>query len=1479
MPFMGGPKGRALLGGVAAAAIAWYNGPAYDALAGGYDAARNEGFLPPLGSEMVVNGGFNPLLGPDYAGNFVTNGSFNNGSTGWTAAGFTTAGGVFTVDPSVLVVNNGVATVTNSATLDFCCIQQQLTGLTIGVTYALTFDVINNGSGGVARINTLQTLNPGGVVDQATVLGTNNIYFTAGATSYWFGIVVQSTSDTAFLILDNISITVPTLVNGGFSTDATYGSNLIADGTMDAGHDPDAIGGWFIFQNGASTSVMSGGVLTITGDGTNQAGADQAITTVPGTTYELQFTSTGSTVGCQVGTAQGSPALNNSAPTAGTRYIRFGATSSTTWIRFSKTTAATVTVDNVTLRVFSAQPTGWTLKPGNAGTGYEYSKILSGALELFCDGTNTAFADQSFATVVGRFYEVQWTNGGGIGGMSIGTAQGGTQNLNQIVGAAGVVRSRFRALATTTWIRFVKGASGAAWTVDDVSVKEITNGAAIGWYNYGFETVASPFINATTGRANITTNNIRFEQILTTVVGSRYRVRFHSVWTGFLQCSVTTLANVNGVTLLSIGSPTTGLYVEGSFIAQTTTTYLNFNTNNTGGTIDDISVKEIVIELTGRTYGDPVSIVNADFSTNQTLGSEKILNGNFSSAATGNPATGWQLAAGGTATSVISGGVLTLTGDGSNAGVADQNFTSVVGGVYRITYTNGTSGNSLNIATSQFGSDIINGAQFAVGTVQHTFIATSTTTWLRFYRTAASAGTIDNVSIVEITNHSSVGWYLRASGTSTATISGGRLNLTGDNTNNATADQSVTTVVGQLYELNVTAANAFSGNVAIGTSLGGSQNYVAVSVIPVSGTCIVRFSATATTTWIRLYRNSSGGLQLDNVVLRPITNFGKYTKRPATFDEVFAMSTAASVHRSYTDSSGVVLDTGSLGQNFVPNSNTFTAWTFSNATGAAESGWVADTGYTEITDASGTQTGTVTTSGSTAFLPKLNQPYFFRLRVKKDAVSTPWRRIDCSMLGGTTQTVAINLQTDNGDFRKFGASTMTVTDGGTEWIVDTIMINNGTNTGWQMTFTPARTALAITDSGNQGAPTSMAAIRQAQVHYGTTALPFFNTGAVGAVTSNGQNQPRLTYKNGKRQLRVESEQRVQNIANAGLSGATVGSPGTSPTSWGTIIGTTNGLTGSVVGLGTLADGTAYIDFRVQGTATPAQTGLVMIPSPVTATAITASVGQVWSYSLDMALIAGSFANCTAFGLTLTARDAAGAGVEFDGLPVDLRSSLTSTMQRFSRTRTLGSGAARVTPDIRLGFNNNAVIDFTVRISKQQLEQGNYPSEWIPHYATSGTLTRAAEVFQFNGAATGIMSGSQGTVVYRGTLTNTATGFSRRLIGTATSGTLLYINSGSQNVAATYNGSVGVGATFGSGDALSPFGAAMSFDTTGSNRSVVANGGTVAGDANTTSSRSVVYLGRSATLVTGEAGDMYADFVGFCPEQIGNTQKQALAQAA
>lgn len=118
-------------------------------------------------------------------------------------------------------------------------------------------------------------------------------------------------------------------------------------------------------------------------------------------------------------------------------------------------------------------PGSWTMSI--AGGTAVATESPAGTLNLTGDGTNAARGDQSFTTVIGRTYRLAFTAGGTIGNVAVGTAQGGTQNLNI---NSPTTPLYFVATATTTWVRFSK-TTAVSITVSAISCKLVPGNHAL----------------------------------------------------------------------------------------------------------------------------------------------------------------------------------------------------------------------------------------------------------------------------------------------------------------------------------------------------------------------------------------------------------------------------------------------------------------------------------------------------------------------------------------------------------------------------------------------------------------------------------------------------------------------------------------------------------------------------------------------------------------------------------------------------------------------------------------------------------------------------------------------------------------------------------------------------------------------------------------------------------------------------------------
>lgn len=198
------------------------------------------------------------------------------------------------------------------------------------------------------------------------------------------------------------------------------------------------------------------------------------------------------------------------------------------------------------------------------------------------------------------------------------------------------------------------------------------------------------------------------------------------------------------------------------------------------------------------------------------------------------------------------------------------------------------------------------------------------------------------------------------------------------------------------------------------------------------------------------------------------------------------------------------------------------------------------------------------------------------------------------------------------------------------------------------------------------------------------------------------------------------------IADTRTSNAVVGSAANGGTVWEGLQGVSNGLTVEVVGFGVI-DGREYVDVKLSGTATATIGGTPYHPigTSVTVNPVESAPSQAWTYSLEVALIAGSFSNVSSLALSMDARNTAGSAIEFDPGSTNILGA-GATLSTYSRSRTFASTSTitRCVPCIRTGFSSGANINFTLRLARPRLQKGLlFSGNFV---ATSGTaIPRAA----------------------------------------------------------------------------------------------------------------------------------------------------------
>lgn len=140
---------------------------------------------------------------------------------------------------------------------------------------------------------------------------------------------------------------------------------------------------------------------------------------------------------------------------------------------------------------------------------------------------------------------------------------------------------------------------------------------------------------------------------------------------------------------------------------------------------------------------------------------------------------GWAVGtSGGTSSASNSSGVLSLSGDGTNFGYADQSFSVVAGRQYKLTFS--TAGFTINVlcGNTPAGTQVLPDTNYAANTT-HTVVLTaaSAALWLRFQRTATGTTSVSNISVREII---SAQHFIDSTGTQPVTAVGDLVGLTLD---------------------------------------------------------------------------------------------------------------------------------------------------------------------------------------------------------------------------------------------------------------------------------------------------------------------------------------------------------------------------------------------------------------------------------------------------------------------------------------------------------------------------------------------------------------------------------------------------------------------------------------------------------------------------------------------------------------------------
>ena len=229
-------------------------------------------------------------------------------------------------------------------------------------------------------------------------------------------------------------------------------------------------------------------------------------------------------------------------------------------------------------------------------------------------------------------------------------------------------------------------------------------------------------------------------------------------------------------------------------------------------------------------------------------------------------------------------------------------------------------------------------------------------------------------------------------------------------------------------------------------------------------------------------------------------------------------------------------------------------------------------------------------------------------------------------------------------------------------------------------------------------------------------------GSDGLMRTAGVNEPRFDHDpiTGQSLGLLVEESRTNLVRNNTAQGAVAGTPGTLPTN-SYVYTVPSGITPQVISVGT-ENGITYFDVRFYGVSS--QNGeLSWVPQTGTNTPITG--GQVVSASTYLKVVSGTFANIT--NLSVRILDYNGASYLAESSTTVSASSLqSSTLTRYSHTRTTNGSANGVVFSITLNKTSAGPVDITLRIGMPQIEVGSFPTSVIPNSSISSTVTRSAD---------------------------------------------------------------------------------------------------------------------------------------------------------
>jgi hypothetical protein len=197
---------------------------------------------------------------------------------------------------------------------------------------------------------------------------------------------------------------------------------------------------------------------------------------------------------------------------------------------------------------------------------------------------------------------------------------------------------------------------------------------------------------------------------------------------------------------------------------------------------------------------------------------------------------------------------------------------------------------------------------------------------------------------------------------------------------------------------------------------------------------------------------------------------------------------------------------------------------------------------------------------------------------------------------------------------------------------------------------------------------------------------------------------------------------VNLITKSSPATATIaGSNGTMPAGWVMGLGTFNGVTRSIVGVGNAPDGTPFMDVQFSGTFLAAEN--LPVTAPPGASAIPSNAGYVYTASVWWGVVSGT--------LPAAFNGLGGVRVRYGNpglLLQDTEGVVSNAFERRSRTTTAPAGSTVAGMDWLWSFAAGQVINCVIRFGPFQFERGASMSDYIENSTNAPKSSQAGGLF-------------------------------------------------------------------------------------------------------------------------------------------------------